>query len=223
MPDSPGRSETKLYACVKRFLEAQGFAVMGEVCGCDIVAIRPEEPPIVVIVELKLGFTLELVLQAVDRMTDADAVWLAVPATKRGRDRDRRAHRLCRLLGIGLLAVGSGGLVEVLAEPLPYRPRADNKQRQRLVREHTARRGDPTPGGSTRQPIMTAYRQQALDCARVLQPGPCQLRDVRATAPDAGKILQRNVYGWFTPVSRGIYGLTEAGKVALARWPGTSG
>jgi hypothetical protein len=219
MPDSPGRSETKLYASVKRFLEAQGFVVKGEVCGCDIVAIRAGEPEIVVIVELKLGFNLELVLQAVDRMTDADAVWLAVPATKRGRDRDKRAHRLCRLLGLGLLAIGARGLVEVLAEPLPYRPRADRKQRQRLVREHTARRGDPTPGGSTRQPIMTAYRQQALDCARILQPGPCRLRDVRATAPDAGKILRRNVYGWFTPVSRGIYGLTEAGEVALARWP----
>ena len=30
---------------------------------------------------------------------------LAVPATRRGRDRDPRVHRLCRLLGFGLMAV----------------------------------------------------------------------------------------------------------------------
>ncbi len=214
-----GRSETALYASVKAFLQAQGFTVKGEVRGCDIVALRGEEEPILVIAELKLGLSLELILQAVDRMAAADAVWLAVPATRRGRDRDRRAHRLCRLLGLGLLAVGARGGVEVLAEPLPYRPRTDKKERKRLIREHIARRGDPTPGGSTRQPVMTAYRQQALDCAQVLKAGPRAVREVRLAAPDAGKILLRNVYGWFTPVRRGVYGLTEAGEAALARWP----
>ena len=29
-------AETALYAPVKRFLEAQGFSVKGEVCGCDL-------------------------------------------------------------------------------------------------------------------------------------------------------------------------------------------
>ena len=204
MPDSTTRSETWLYGAVKTFLEDQGFAVKGEVRGCDIVALRDDEAPILVIVELKLGLNLELVLQAVDRMAAADAVWLAVPATRRGRDRDRRAHKLCKLLGVGLLAVGTRGMVEVLAEPLPDRPRTDPKERKRLIREHTMRRGDPMAGGSTRQPIMTAYRQQALDCA---------------LAPDAGTILLRNVYGWFAPVSRGVYRLTEAGEAALLRWP----
>jgi hypothetical protein len=40
---------------VKRYLEALGFTVKGEVCGCDLVAFRGEEPPIVVIGELKAG------------------------------------------------------------------------------------------------------------------------------------------------------------------------
>ena len=75
----------------------------GEVGHCDVVAVRGDEPPRLVIAELKLGLSLELLLQAVDRMRAADEVWLAVPATRRGRDRDRRAHRLCRLLGVGLL------------------------------------------------------------------------------------------------------------------------
>ena len=59
--------ETTLYAPVKRYLEALGFTVKGEVCGCELVALRGEEPPIVVIGELKLAFSLELVLQGVDQ------------------------------------------------------------------------------------------------------------------------------------------------------------
>ena len=116
--------ETALYDAVKTFLERQGFEVKGEVCGCDIVAVRGGEPPILVITELKLGLSLELVLQGVDLSRVVDEVWLAVPAAPRGRDRDPRARRLCRLLGFGLLAVHVGrGRVEVLAEPTPYRPR----------------------------------------------------------------------------------------------------
>ena len=34
-----GRMETQLYLPVKRFLEARGFAVKGEICGCDLVAV----------------------------------------------------------------------------------------------------------------------------------------------------------------------------------------
>ena len=33
----PGTPETTLYAPVKRYLEALGFTVKGEVCGCDLV------------------------------------------------------------------------------------------------------------------------------------------------------------------------------------------
>src|SRR5262245_57371092 len=58
--------EASLYGPVKRFLEAQGFEVKGEVRGCDLVARRGDEPP--VIVELKLRFTLALVLQGIDRL-----------------------------------------------------------------------------------------------------------------------------------------------------------
>src|SRR5271169_6294025 len=114
-------AETALYPSVKRFLEAAGFAVKGEVCGCDIVAVRDGEPPRLAIVETKLGFNLDLLLQAVDRMRAADEIWLAVPLTRRGRDRDPRVRRLCRLIGLGLIAVDAvRDRVEVLAEPGLY-------------------------------------------------------------------------------------------------------
>jgi hypothetical protein len=209
--------ETTLYAAVKAFLEAQGFSAKGEVGGCDVVAVRPGEPPLLIICELKLGFSLELLLQAADRMAAADAVWLAVPRTRRGRDRDRRVVKLCRLVGLGLLTVGADGIVEVLADPAPYRPRADHKRRARLLREHGRRRGDPTAGGSVRREIMTAYRQRALDCAAALRSGEATTRALAALVPDAPAILLRNVYGWFERVRRGTYRLTPAGFAALDR------
>lgn len=214
--------ETSLYAPVKLFLEQLGFEAKGEVCGCDIVAVAGGEPTAVIIAELKLAFTLELVLQAVDRTAACDEVWLAVRASRRGRGReaDPRVRKLCRFLGFGLLAVFGNGRVEVLVEPVPWTPRRDGKRRSRIVEEHRRRRGDPTSGGSTRRPIMTAYRQQALLCATALAPAPARLRDLKADVPDAPKILQANVYGWFVRIERGIYALTDAGRAALQSWEG---
>jgi hypothetical protein len=107
----------------------------------------------------------------------------------------------------------------VLVEPGPWRPRRDPKRRSLLVREHRRRLGDPALGGSSKMPIMTAYRQQALICAASLADGARRTSELRAAVPDAPKILLRNVYGWFFRVERGLYALTAAGTAALARWP----
>jgi hypothetical protein len=210
--------ETSLYAPVKCYLEALGFRVKGEVCGCDLVAVRPGEPPIVVIGELKLSFNLDLVLQAVDRTAACEEVWLAVGLPGRKRLRDPRVRKLCRFLGFGLLGVSSAGAVEVVVEPKPWKPRQDIRRRARLLDEHGKRIGDPAQGGSTRQPIMTAYRQQALACAASLSEGPRRTSELRPIVPNAPSILLRNVYGWFTRLERGLYDLTPAGAAALARF-----
>jgi hypothetical protein len=47
---------------------------------------------------------------------------------------------------------------------------------------------------------------------------PGRPRDLRILAPDAAKIVQGNVYGWFERIERGLYGLTSAGHVALVTW-----
>ena len=210
--------ETALYAPVKAFLEARGFAVKGEVRGCDVVAVKADAR-LLVIAELKLGLSMELLLQAADRMAIADEVWLAVPATRRGRDQDRRAHRLCRLIGVGLLAVTlSTGRVAVLADPGPYRLGLAARKRSRLMAEFARREGDPTPGGGRGRAIMTAYRQAALALAGKLREGPARPRDLVAVAPDAGKILYRNVYGWFVRPATGLYALAPDGEAAVAAW-----
>jgi hypothetical protein len=212
--------ETALYPPVKRFLERLGFTVKGEVGGCDLVALSSGDPPIVVIGELKLSFNLELILQAVDRATACDEVWLAARFSERGKGResDARYRNLCRRLGFGMLAVTKSGDVEVIVSPTTS-PRRDPKKRSRLIAEHRRRQGDPALGGSTRAPIMTAYRQQALACAFALSEGPRRVRDLKSGIPDAPKILLHNVYGWFDRAERGIYLLTDAGRAALKRWP----
>ena len=213
--------ETALYLPVKRYLEKLGFTVKGEVGGCDLVALSGDDPPVVVIGELKLTFNLELILQAVDRAGAADEVWLAarLSARGKGRESDARYRNLCRRLGFGMLAVTATGDVEVIVQPATTAPRRNPKKRSRLVSEHQRRKGDPALGGSTRAPIMTAYRQQALACAAALAGGPQRVKDLRADMPDAGKILLHNVYGWFDRAERGIYVLTDAGHAALKRWP----
>jgi hypothetical protein len=212
--------ETALYPPVKRFLEKLGFTVKGEIGGCDLVALSGSEPPIVVIGELKLSFNLELILQAVDRAGACDEVWLAAQFSERGKGResDARYRNLCRRLGFGMLAVTKSGHVEVIVSPTAV-PRRDLKRRSRLITEHRKRQGDPALGGSTRAPIMTAYRQQALACASALSHGPRKVRDLKPAIPDAPKILLHNVYGWFDRVERGIYMLTDSGRAALKRWP----
>ena len=209
--------ETALYLPVKRFLENLGFTVKGEIGGCDLVALSADDPPIVVIGELKLVFNLELILQAVDRAGAGDEVWIAAKMSARGKGResDARYRNLCRRLGFGMLAVTNSGAVEVIVKPPTTAPRRDPRKRSRLVAEHRRRQGDPATGGS----IMTAYRQQALACACALSQGPRRVRDLKSEIPDAPKILLHNVYGWFDRAERGIYVLTDAGRAALKRWP----
>ena len=100
-PAAAALGEAELYAPVKCFLEARGYQVKGEVCGCDVVARhvddRGDEPP--VIIELKLRFTLALLLQGIDRLAISERVYVAVPrprgATDAGCRRKRRRSAAC--------------------------------------------------------------------------------------------------------------------------------
>lgn len=212
--------ETSLYRPVKRFLEGLGYSVKGEVGHCDLVGLRDDDPTVLVIGELKLSFNLELILQGVDRMSVGDEIWLAaqLSAKGKGRESDPRYRNLCRRLGFGLLGVARTGEVDILVSPAAPTPRTNPRRRSRLVEEHRRRRGDPSAGGSTRKPIMTAYRQQALACAAAMTEAPQRPRDLRPSCPDTQKILHRNVYGWFERSGRGLYALTATGRRAVAEW-----
>jgi len=111
--------------------------------------------------------------------------------------------------------------VELLEEPVPYRPRPAKARALRLKDEFDRRIGDANVGGTAGVPVVTAYRQDALRCARALAVcGPMRIAALRAAAgvPGAAPILQRNVYGWFTRLQRGTYTLSEGGGRALTRF-----
>lgn len=207
--------EADLYAPLKAWLEGQGYEVKAEIGECDIMARRGDEPA--VIVEMKLTFSLQLVMQGVARQGMFDHVYLAVPVSKGWKLRYRDIIALCRRLSLGLLAVGANG-VEAHLDPGPYAPRLKTKPAVRLLREFDRRVGDPNEGGITGIKKMTAYRQDAIRCALHLQAGPCKAALVaRATGvARAGAQMRDDHYGWFERVSVGIYQLTAKGHAELA-------
>ena len=69
--------ESDLYQPLKRYLETQGYEVKGEIQNCDVMAIREDEPPLVV--ELKLNFNLQVILQSVERLGLTSNVYIGVP------------------------------------------------------------------------------------------------------------------------------------------------
>ncbi len=208
--------ESDLYPAVKAFLEAQGYEVKSEIGHLDVLARRGDEPPVVV--ELKTTFSLSLVMQGVERQTLFDHVYLAVPVSSdRGWTlRYKDIIRLCRRLGLGLLAVktGPGARVEAHLDPGPYAPRKNTTRSARLLREFDRRSGDPNLGGTTRVKRVTAYRQDALRCVAHLaaagEASPAQIAKATGVTK-ATAILQADHYGWFARVRRGIYALSPAG------------
>jgi len=219
MPAKPSRSrmkESDLFLPISNYLESQGYEVKAEVEHCDVVGMRGDEPPL--IVELKTTLNLELVLQAADRLQLTDSVYIAFPSkAPLWRRHWRRVRTLCRRLGVGIITIEIPSLkVEVRLDPAPYQPRPRQVRSYRLLAEFEHRVGNTNVGGVTRQPLMTAYRQDALRCVVSLAEGPLSVAEIRthSDVARASSILQKDYYGWFERVSRGYYQLSPKGVEA---------
>lgn len=211
--------ETELYAPIKAFLQRQGYEVKGEVGACDVVGCRDNEDP--VIVELKTAFSLSLFHQGIARFSITDHVYIAVPR-KTGKPFQRALKdntALARRLGLGLITVRlSDQLVEVHADPGPYAPRKSKARKAKLLKEFARRVGDPNDGGATRHGLITAYRQDAIRCARFLAVhGASKGAKVAewAEVPTATRLMRDNHYGWFEKVDTGVYALSPQGQKGL--------
>ena len=220
----PVLKETDLYPPIKSLLERQGYEVKGEVGAADVVAVRGADAP--VIVELKTGFSLSLFHQAVERQKITDAVYVAVPR-RPGKSfiaMLRKNKALCRRLGLGLITVRMKDRhVEIHVDPAPYKPRQMKGKKTKLLKEFSKRVGDPNVGGSTRRPLMTAYRQDALCCLNCLQgAGPMKAAIVaeQSGVERARRIMSDNHYGWFERIQTGIYGLSPNGYRAAIEYAG---
>ena len=99
------KKETSLYAPVRDYFTEQGYRVLGEVNGCDVVAWDEQ---LLVVIEMKLNLNLVLVAQAVQRQKFADRVYVAVPRPKnkwRWISANRDSLDVLRRLKVGLLLV----------------------------------------------------------------------------------------------------------------------
>lgn len=218
MADKRPVREADLYPPLKAWLEANGYTVRAEVGNCDIAASRDGE---LVIVEMKRAINLDLLLQVVKRQEAAESVYAAVPAPKTNDRRWRGLTRLLRRLEVGLVVVymdSSLPRADVIFHPVRQERHVVKAATRSLLTEIAKRTLDLNAGGTNRRLIMTAYREEALRTAAVLQKSgdasPSALR--HAGAPDkAGAILRANHYGWFERVAKGVYRLTSGGREAL--------
>jgi len=217
--------ETDLYPAIKSYLESQDYEVKAEINDCDLVACKDDDTQI--IVELKLKFSLELILQGVERLSLADNVYIAVLAPdtaakrKNWRAKLKSYLKLCRRLGLGLMTVDLSKQqqqVSVLLDPTPYVPRKSKLKQSKLLREFKSRVGDPNVGGVNRTKIITAYRQDAFRCAHGLastESMSVKELKLKTGVVKTASILQKNYYGWFERVARGVYSLTALGRTDL--------
>jgi hypothetical protein len=216
--------ETEMYPPVKEYLEAQGYLVRGEVLNRDVCALKGDE---LVVVEMKRTFNATLLMQAVDRQSTADAVYIALPVTgsRRFPPSWAKMSALLKRLELGLILIRflrSGPRLEIVFHPKPYERRNSRKKRSVIIREIRGRYGDYNTGGTAGGGTYTAYRENTIFIAWMLEQygpqSPSQLR-ARGTGTKTQSILSKNYYGWFERVERGVYRLHQEGRRALEGYP----
>lgn len=214
--------ETDLYEPVRDYLTAQGYEVRGEVLGCDITAVKEGA---LIVVELKRQFSIDLLAQAAQRQKITDSVYVAVPRPERMPWRKWQAlQHLLKRLELGLLLVVFGkrsSRVELVFHPAPFARRKQPVKRRAVIQEIAGRSGDHNRGGSHGRKLMTAYREQALYLAWLLERlGAQRPRDLRKLggSEKTQSILYSNVYGWFDRVGEGLYAINGQGKAALQEY-----
>ena len=213
--------ESDLYQPVKDYLEKHGYVVRGEVKHCDMVAIRGDD---LIVVELKTGANMTLLVQATERQSISNSVYVAIPKPKRSNRQWLGVKRVLKRLELGLLVINQGpiGLTVVKHfDPIPTQRRKNTKKRKAVIQEIAERSGDYNTGGVSRQKLVTAYRENAILIACCLnQLWPTSTRALRAlgTGAKTTRILSQNHYGWFQRVDRGVYRLTDSGALEAAEF-----
>jgi len=215
--------ESDLYLPIKNFLMNLGYEVKGEIKNCDIVAQNGNN---LIIIELKLNLNITLLLQAVDRLTLSDTVYIAIPKQcSMFKKQSKQIKKLIARLGIGLIIVDiqkTKQYVEVVSDPKDYQPRKNKAKQNLLLKEFNNRIGDTQKGGSTRAKAgLTAYRQRCIRIAEYLSEH-AQAKGATINKaidePQSTNMLRQNYYGWFDKVERGVYQLSEKGRLELLEW-----
>ncbi len=208
--------ESDLYPPIRDYLETHGYQVQAEVKNCDIIATKDDE---LIVVELKTSVNMTLLVQATQRQTIADSVYVAVPSPKRQNRHWRGIKRVIKRLELGLLEVSCGPMgTKVLKQfdPLPAQRRKVTRTRKAIIQEVAGRSGSYNTGGVNKQKLMTAYKENAILIACFLNHiGPSSSKTLKllGTGEKTYSILVNNHYGWFQRIERGVFQITDQGAV----------
>ncbi|MRG88109.1 DUF2161 domain-containing phosphodiesterase [Salinibacillus xinjiangensis] len=229
MTQKPKLKEADLYQPIHNYFKRKGYDVYGEVKDCDIAVVKDE---MLIIVELKLNLSVDLLIQATKRQRLTEHVYVAIPKPKKHNPRSKKWRDTCHLLRrleLGLILVSfteKRTRVEMALEPTPFhRPISMGKGkylRQAIIKEINGRSANYNIGGSSRKQIMTAYRENCIQIASYLEQhgelSPKALVQM-GTGKKTQSILSKNYYGWFVRIKRGVYELSDKGKLEIKQYP----
>lgn len=212
--------ETELYEPIKNYLLQNGYIVQAEVKNCDIACLYEDE---LVVIELKKSFNLRLLYQAMDRKAFANKVFVGINRPKSFRKKEtKNMLKILKAMDIGLITVSLDSplkLVEIVLTPEGDSKKRKSRKRTMVLNELERRNLNTNIGGSTKKDnILTAYREQAIFLACVLNKikkgSPAYIK-ANFNIQNAGYILQKNHYGYFQRIERGVYTLSKKGKDML--------
>ncbi len=229
MKEEKKLKEADLYKPIQKYFVREGYEVYGEVKDCDIAVVREDE---LLIIELKLNLSVDLLIQATKRQRLSDLVYIAIPKPKKYKPRSKRWTDICQLvrrLELGLILVslsGNRNKTEIIFDPKPFNRRKNlghnKRKRDAILKEIDGRSADFNIGGSNRTKIITAYRENCIQIACYLEHtgelSP-KLLGQMGTGIKTSSILTKNYYGWFDRLRRGVYVISEKGKQEVKEYP----
>jgi len=210
-------SEKDMYPPVARYFEDMGYTVRSEVLGIDATAVKGDE---VLLLEFKKSFNITLLYQAIDRQKISKHTYMVIPKPRK-RGGINRCSYIARKLELGLITVNMDAPgrdapsreVCVVNEPAPTKT-LNNKRSRLVITEAANRTFDGNKAGSRGEKLLTAYRERGIKIACMLyKHGEMTVSELKGhgCAKDTARILQRNIYGWFYTVKKGVYFLSDAG------------
>ncbi len=208
-----------MYLPIKKLFEAKDYIVKGEVKSTDITAVKGDE---IIIVEMKMLLTFKLLYQALNRQRLSDNVFIAIPKPPYKKligKSFKEKEFILRRLHLGLILVDmENDIAQVRFFPKVFDVKLSQakskKKKNQLIEEFNNRKSNSNFGGTSRTKIVTAYKERVIKLAHYLKEEPKSTKELRILTSDkqVANLLQKNYYGWFQRVDRGIYTITEVGS-----------
>jgi len=210
--------ESDLYVILEKYYLKLGYQVKGEVCGCDLIAIKEEE---MLIIEIKKIFNVKLLYQAVRRLAATPVVYVAIgkPSAKQKMSWYTMMKSLCRRLHLGLILIEENS-VRILTQPAVFSSRISLKLKNKILKEFHGRRVGSNLGGITGKKLETAYLENAIHISVLLKKHkfltPKKLREY-GSSENTYSILYHNHYGWYEKIQKGTYGLKKGQAASIKK------